>query len=247
MFNAVTINFDRSTHTLGNLIECLLFYDEVFLIVGMDELPILWSKFGINELEKLKDYGLSIFIAVNPVSCGNIPGFGEDIRTFTLVDYDMRQRVCDKAVGYFFGVEKLDAKQQQIANHYFDLSNSFRYSQNALNAVHEDIYSNFVHKKILQAQLEEIQYPLSMYDTKNKYEFRKVEKGFVFKTNILTGEIEERAKHLGYTDMYFRHQRLLMQMAMTYGIIEFAAEKSSTLCTSRSQSLIVSCKQESLL
>lgn len=247
MFHSITINFDEKTHTLGNVIECLLFYDEVNLIVGIEGMAKLWRAIGIDDLDKLCNYGLRIHILVDPVTCAELPGQGEDIWTFFLDRKDMRLRVFEKALGVVYATEQLDANQKRIATHYQELSKEYWHSPEAIKAVHDDIYYHSVHKKILQAQLEEIGSSISMFDAANQYEFRPVSKGFAFKTNMLCGELEEQAKQAGYADMFFKHQRFLMEMAEVYSLMDFAAEKDSTLFTSPSQSLMVSCKQRDIL
>lgn len=247
MFNSITIRFDNNTHTLGNIIECLLFYDEVNLIIGMNGLPVLWRAIGVDGLERLRDYGLHICAAVNTISCGEIPNLGEDIRTFILQGTDLRQRMCDNALLEFFETKHLDASQQAISNHYADMAEEFKFTQSTIDAVHEDIYNNFVHKKIIQAQLEEIGSPISMFDPANKYEFRKVSKGFVFHTNLLCGELDEQARKAGLKDICFRHNAFLMEMTEAYAAMDFAAHKNSTLCVSPAHSLILSCKQQDLI
>ena len=247
MFHSITINLDHTNHTFGNIVECLLFYDEVNLIVGIDGMAKLWRAIGPNDLQRLCDYGLHIYVLIDPITCAAIPGQGEDIWTFFLQNEDMRQRVFEKALKELYGTEQLGAEQKNIASRYRELSNEYRHSNKALAEVHEDIYKHFVHKKILQAQLEEIGSSMSMFDPANKYEFRPAKKGFVYRTNLLCGELEEQAKRAGYDDMYFRHQRFLMEMGEVYSLMYFAAEKESTLCTSSSQSLIMSCKQKDML
>lgn len=247
MFNTITINFDDKTHTLGNVVECLLFYDEVNLIVGIEGLAKLWRVIGVEDFDKLCNYGLRIFILIDPVTCADIPGHGEDIWTFFLDKKDMRQRVCEKALGVLHETEHLDTAQMRVATHYQELSEEYRHSPEAIKAVHDDIYYHFVHKKILQAQLEEIGSSVSMFDAANQYEFRPVSKGFAFKTNMLCGELEEQAKQAGYEGMFFKHQRFLMEMTEVYSLIYFAAEKDSSILTTPSQSLMASCKQKDLL
>ena len=247
MFHSITINFDYTNHTFGNIVECLLFYDEVNLIVGIDGMAKLWRAIEPNDFLKLRAYGLNIYVLIDPITCAVLPGQGEDIWTFFLQSEDMRQRVFEKALKELYGIEPLNAEQKSTASRYREISNEYRHSDKALAEVHEDIYKHFVHKKILQAQLEEIGSSVSMFDPTNKYEFRQAKKGFVYKTNILCGELEEQAKRAGFADMYFRHQRFLMEMGEVYSLMYFAAEKESTLCTSSSQSLIMSCKQKDML
>lgn len=248
MFNSITIKYDKQTHTLGNIVECLLFYDSVCLIIdNRTDLPTLWSKIGIEGLERLRDYGLHLFVATNMPGCGGLNGKSEDVYLMSAFSYSMRQRVCDVAVKEFYGVETLDAGQQKIANHYFDIFEEFTIPERVRDAVHDDIYTYYVHKEILQSQLREINSSISMFDPRNKYEFKRLDQGFVFDTNIRTGELEEQAHALGYHDMCFRHASLLNKMTSLYGVMELAAQKDSSLSVTPAESLIISCKQKSII
>lgn len=248
MFNSITIKYDKQSHTTGNIVECLLFYDSVCLIIDdRTDLPTLWTKIGIEGLERLRDYGLHLYVATNMPGCGKVNGKSEDVYLLSALSYSMRQRVCDISVKEFYGVEKLDADQQKIANHYYDILKEFTIPERVRDAVHDDIYTYFVHKEILQSQLREINSPISMFDPRNKYEFRRLDQGFIFDTNILTGELEEQAHALGYHDMCFRHASLLNKMTSLYGVMDLAAQIDSSLSVTPAESLIISCKQKSII
>lgn len=247
MFNSITINYDKVTHTLGQIIECLLFYDEVNLVIKQDCLPDLWQRIGFDGLDRLKEYGLVLYIATNTIACGKFPGYGEDVRYVYLYSADMHYRVCEKSLKTFCQTEKLDREQTKIVEHYVDITQEFEFSNNALVAVHEDIYEHFIHKEILQEQLRELNYPISMFDRVNKYEFRKLEKGFVFDTNMATGELELKVAQCGQPGFRFRHSGLLLNMVEVYELMDFSLQKNSVLYTSSAQSLIVSCKQRNVL
>lgn len=248
MFESVVIKYNKHYHTLGNIIECLLFYDNVNLIIDkVEDLPSLWARTGIDGLVRLKNYGLHLYMATSTIACGDITGKGEDVYYFKLTEESMRHRVCEKAVKDFYEIETLDSEKQKIVQLYHDASEDFSYSERARQAMHDDIYQHFVHKDILQAQLKEIESPLSMFDPHNKYEFRKVSNGFVFNTTLLTGELEEQARRKGYLDMRFKHATFLIKLTELYGVMDLAAEKNSALCVTPSESIIVSCKQKDIL
>lgn len=248
MFESIVVKYNKQCHTLGNIIECLLFYDEVNLIIDkIEDLPSLWSKIGIDGLIRLRNYGLHLYMATNTIGCGNITGRGEDIYYLNLCGESMRHRVCEKAVKDFYGTEMLDIEKQKIVQLYHDSSEDFTYSKEVRDSVHCDIYQNFLHKEILHAQLKEINSSISMFDSSRKYDFRQVDEGFVFNTNLLTGELEEEAKQQGYTDMRFKHAQFLIKLNEVYGVMELAAQKSSSLSVSPAESIIISCKQKDVL
>lgn len=247
MFNSITINYDKVTHTLGQIVECLLFYDEVNLIIKQDCLPDLWQHIGFEGLDRLREYGLVLYVATNAIACGKFPMCGEDVYYACLYSADMHYRVCEKSLKAFFETEKLDREQTKIVKHYVDITQEFEFSNNALAAVHEDIYEHFIHKEILQQQLREINSSISMFDRANKYEFRKLEKGFVFDTNMATGEMELKAAQCGQPSFRFRHKGLLLSMVEVYGLMDFSMQRNSVLYSSPAQSLIVSCKQRNVL
>jgi len=248
MFDSIVIKYNKRYHSLGNLIECMLFYDEVNLIIDkIEDLPSLWSQAGIDSLIRLKDYGLHLYMSTNTIGCGDITGKCEDIYYFHLDGESMRHRICEKAVKDFYGLEVLDNDKQMIVQQYYEESDDFTYSEEVRDAVHNDIYRHFLHKEILQAQLKEINSSISMYDPSQKYEYRQVSNGFIFDTNLRTGELEEKAKQQGYTDMRFKHAPFIIKLNEVYGIMELAAQKNSSLSVSPAESIIISCKQKSIL
>lgn len=247
MFHSITINYDRNTHTLGQIVECLLFYDEVNLIIKQGCLPDLWQCVGVDGLDRLREYGLVLYVATNAIGCSNIPGCGEDVYYTHLRNADMHYRVCEKSLKTFLATDKLDRGQTKKVEHYVEITQEFEFPDNALTAVREDIYEHSIHKEILQEQLREIDSPLSMFDRVNKYEFRKVERGFVFDTNMTTGELELNASRCGQSGFSFRHNKLLLSMVEVYGLMDFSLQRDSVLYTSPAQSLIVSCKQRNVL
>lgn len=248
MFESIVIKYNKHYHTLGNIIECLLFYDNVNLIVDkIEDLPSLWTRIGIDGLIRLKNYGLYLYMSTSTIGCGGITGKGEDVYYLQLSGESMRHRICEKAVKEFYETETLDSEKQKIVQLYHDASEDFSYSERARQAMHDDIYQHFVHKDILQAQLKEIGSPLSMFDPHNKYEFRKVSNGFVFNTTLLTGELEEQARRKGYVDMRFKHATFLIKLTELYGVMDLAADKNSALCVTPAESIIVSCKQKDIL
>ena len=248
MFNSITINYNEETHTFGNLVECLLFYDDVYLIISrVEDLPSLWSKIGVNGLVRLRDYGLHLVMSTNVFAYGSFFKNAEDIQLVTLANEDMLRRVCEKAVKSYYNNDLLNNEQRLIVEQYYKVSESFSYSNDVRSTLLNDVYKHFLHKEILQCQLKEIDSHISMFNPQNKYEFRPVANGFVFDTNMSIGILEEQAKQAGYIDMSFKHASLLLKMAEVYGNMEFAANKNSSLSVSPSESIIVSCKQKDIL
>lgn len=248
MFKSITINYTKEAHTLGNIVECLLFYDNVNLIISkIEDLPSLWSKIGTDGLIRFLQYGLHLFIPTHVFAFGDFLKKYENIHLVTLNNVEMLYRVCEKSVKEFYASDTLTEEQKQLVNKYYDISESFSYSDDVRTSVINDICHRFVHKDIIQFQLKEINSDISMFDPKYKYEFKTVADGFVFDTNLLNGELEESAKKNGYPDMCFKHSSLVLRMAEIYGTMEFAAKMDSSLSVSPAESIIVSCKQNDIL
>lgn len=248
MFNSITINYNEKTHTLGNIVECLLFYDDVYLIISsVDDLPSLWSKIGVDGLIRLREYGLHLFMSTNVAAHGSFFKNAEDIQFVSLANEDMLHRVCEKAVKQYYDNDLLNNEQRLIVEQYYRVSESFSYSSDTRSAVLNDVCNHFLHKEILQCQLKEIDSCISMFNPRNRYEFRQVANGFVFDTNMSIGILEEQTTRAGYIDMSFKHVSLLLKMTEVYGIMEFAAKMNSSLSVSPTESIIVSCKQKDIL
>ena len=248
MFNAITLNFDKNTHSFGNIVESLLFYDKVYLIISeRTDLPLLWSKIGVDGLDRLKAYGLQIIMSSNIFAYGKLPvDGGEGLHRISLNGESLRHRILVKAALDFYNVQILNKEQEMLVQHYMDISAEYTYTKRIEDAVRDDIYQHFVHKEILQAQLKEINSPLSMYDPKNKYEFTHTINGCEHDINLATNELEEQAYQAGFPDMRFRLETFLIKIAEMYGVMEFAANNESSLSVSPAESLIVSCKQQDI-
>lgn len=246
MLQSLIIDFEPQCHTEGDLIESLLYYDEVHLIVSMEGLEYLWRVIGIDMLEHLKEYGLKLHIATNHIGFADFPNWGEDVQFFYLQNQNTQERIIEKSIRNLCKentFQKIDYNYWK--NYYIDNSVVFEYSDMALSGLHEDVYKNDIHKKILQAQLEELGIQISMF--RNKYEFRPIKnKGFVFKTNLQTGELELMAKEKN-TDFVFKHGNLLLKMAKIYGLMLYSAELNSSIYTTPCQSLMISCKQRDII
>ena len=129
MFESIVVKYHKQYHSFGNIVECLLFYDEVNLIIDkIEDLPSLWSKIGIDGLIRLKNYGLHLFMSTSTIGCGDITGKGEDVYYFHLSEESMRHRICEKAVKDFYGTETLGPNKQKIVQLYHDASEDFSYS-----------------------------------------------------------------------------------------------------------------------
>ena len=248
MFNSITINYNDKTHTLGNLVECLLYYNDVYLIISkVEDLPSLWSKIGVDGLIRLREYGLHLFMSTNVAAYGSFFKNAEDIQFVSLANEDMLHRVCEKAVKQYYDNDLLNNEQRLIVEQYYKVSESFSYSSDTRSAVLNDVCNHYLHKEILQCQLKEIDSCISMFNPRIRYEFRPVANGFVFDTNMSIGILEEQTKRAGYIDMSFKHASLLLKMTEVYGIMEFAAKMNSSLSVSPTESIIVSCKQKDIL
>lgn len=228
--------------------ESLLFYDKVYLIISeRTDLPLLWSKIGVDGLDRLKAYGLQIIMSSNIFAYGKLPvDGGEGLHRISLNGESLRHRILVKAALDFYNVQILNKEQEMLVQHYMDISAEYTYTKRIEDAVRDDIYQHFVHKEILQAQLKEINSPLSMYDPKNKYEFTHTINGCEHDINLATNELEEQAYQAGFPDMRFRLETFLIKIAEMYGVMEFAANNESSLSVSPAESLIVSCKQQDI-
>lgn len=244
MLQSLIIDFEPQCHTEGDLIESLLYYDEVHLIASMEGLEYLWRVIGVDMLEHLKEYGLKLHIATNQIGFADFPNWGEDVQFFHL--QNIQERIIEKSICNFYKERNSQKTNCDYwKNYYIDNSEVFEYSDIALSGLHDDIYQNDIHKKILQAQCEELGIQISIF--KNKYEFHHIKnKGFVFKTNLQTGELELMAKEK-HTDFVFKHSNLLLKMAKIYGLMHFAAELNSSIYTTPCQSLMISCKQRDII
>lgn len=247
MFESITIKYNPQEHTLGQIAEALVFYDDVYLILGIQATEEILRNIDVEILKVLCSFGLHLCISTNEVTYLPIPGRGETPAMVHLKNGDLRRRTVERALLQKEHLEILTDQLQYFVDDIVGTTEPFEYNCQVKDAVIEDVINKHLHKTIIQHELEEIDSEYSLLDKHAKYEFRQLENGNLafLGTSLSTGELEEQSRAKG--SFVFRHENLLREMAHVYALMDFSAERNSTLLTSQVQSIIMSCKAKDML
>ena len=111
MFDSITIHYIPKQHSIGKLAECLLFYDEVNIILRPNSLAHLLQNIGINELDDLRAFGLKIYIATDYFAAMPI-GSGTRIMLLQTPHTDMHYRMIEMAMKEYFQTDVIAGKAE---------------------------------------------------------------------------------------------------------------------------------------
>ena len=146
MFDSITIHYIPKQHSIGKLAECLLFYDEVNIILRPNSLAHLLQNIGINELDDLRAFGLKIYIATDYFAAMPI-GSGTRIMLLQTPHTDMHYRMIEMAMKEYFQTDVIAGKVRRRIIRYKDITQAFNFPKEALaELTNSTLYCNFYKK-----------------------------------------------------------------------------------------------------
>lgn len=248
MFNSIIIQFHPQQHTIGKLAECLLFYDEVNLLLHSKSLSFLLENIGIDELDELRNFGLNIFITTDYFGAVEM-GQGSNISLLGLKNGDMHYRMIETAMKEFYNADKIFGRIRRRVVHYKDITQSYQPNPQALEELYNVILHSNFHKKVLYKELEKIGLENLYLNNKIEYSFiTDSNNSYILKTNLNIEKLNRFIKAQGLeSEFNFSQNSFLLTMVRAFSEMMIAAEKKSDLLTLASSSLIISNKIDDII
>ena len=247
MFDSITIHYIPKQHSIGKLAECLLFYDEVNIILRPNSLAHLLQNIGINELDDLRAFGLKIYIATDYFAAMPI-GSGTRIMLLQTPHTDMHYRMIEMAMKEYFQTDVIAGKVRRRIIRYKDITQAFNFPKEALaELTNSTLYCNF-YKKVLYKEFDELGIEELYLSNSIEYTFENSNNCYLLKSNLNINELNALAKRKGLEyEFNFSQQGFLLSLVSAFSDMIIAANKNSDLLTSTSCSLILSQKLSDII
>ena len=247
MFDSITIHYIPKQHSIGKLAECLLFYDEVNIILRPNSLAHLLQNIGINELDDLRAFGLKIYIATDYFAAMPI-GSGTRIMLLQTPHTDMHYRMIEMAMKEYFQTDVIAGKVRRRIIRYKDITQAFNFPKEALaELTNSTLYCNF-YKKVLYKEFDELGIEELYLSNSIDYTFENSNNCYLLKSNLNINELNALAKRKGLEyEFNFSQQGFLLSLVSAFSDMIIAANKNSDLLTSTSCSLILSQKLSDII
>lgn len=242
MFDSITIHYIPKQHSIGKLAECLLFYDEVNVILRPNSLAHLLQNIGINELDDLRAFGLNIYIATDYFAAMPI-GSGTRIMLLQTPHADMHYRMIETAMKEYFQTDVITGKVRRRIIRYKDITQAFHFPKEALSELTNSTLNSNFYKKILFKEFDELGIEDLYLSNPIEYTFENYNNSYLLKSNLNINKLNELAKRKGLEyEFNFTQQGYLLSLVDAFSEMIIAANNKSDLLTSISSSLIISQK-----
>ena len=243
MFDSITIKQRSSDLSIGKLAECLLFYDNVNLIVGREHLVKLLRECGINEIDELTQRGLNLYFETEYFVDMKMPN-GSNISQIALGNGDMHYRIIYNAMEEFYENSVSLGKLRRKVVKFKNISKQYMPDPDVLRELNFLSFNNNFPMKVLKKFLTE----MGIGDVNNLiFEYKDQGDGiYALYTNLNTDFLTNLSKLQGINSN-FEPGQFLLSIASALAAIRFAAEKKSHIYTNLSRSLIISEKVRDLI
>ena len=246
MFNTINIHFHSQQHTVGQLAECLLFYDQVNLVTSIDDMAKLITTIGFDELVELSHFGLRII--TTDLTLGILPfpdlhnPYEVRVSPLLLENEDLTHRYLSKSINAALHVS--GAELESHISKLRELTTLYTLSKEITNQIHQEALSPFA-ALLLYKELESKGAGHLLLDGTLQYKFSGNEESLKLETNMSDSFVAKEIERLQVKQI-LDHNRFLLNLATSMVFLHQSACFDGEMMTSTSEERTIALKLNSL-
>lgn len=246
MFNTINIHFYSQQHTVGQLAECLLFYDQVNLVTSIDDMAKLITTIGFDELVELSHFGLRII--TTDLTLGILPfpdlhnPYEVRVSPLLLENEDLTHRYLSKSINAALHVS--GAELESHISKLRELTTLYPLSKEITNQIHQEALSPFA-AQLLYKELESKGAGHLLLDGTLQYKFSGDEESLKLETNISDSFVAKEIERLQVKQI-LDHNSFLLNLATSMVFLHQSAYFDGEMMTSTSEERTIALKLNSL-
>lgn len=246
MFNTINIHFHSQQHTVGQLAECLLFYDQVNLVTSINDMAKLITTIGFDELVDLSHFGLRII--TTDFALGILPfpdlhnPYEVRVSPLLLENEDLTHRYLSKSIN-----AALHVSGAELESHILKLrklTTLYTLSKEITNQIHQEALSPFA-AQLLYKELESKGAGHLLLDGTLQYKFSGNEESLKLETNMSDSFVAKEIERLQVKQI-LDHNRFLLNLATSMVFLHQSACFDGEMMTSTSEERTIALKLNSL-
>ena len=246
MFNTINIHFHSQQHTVGQLAECLLFYDQVNLVTSIDDMAKLITTIGFDELVELSHFGLRII--TTDLTLGILPfpdlhnPYEVRVSPLLLENEDLTHRYLSKSINAALHVS--GAELESHISKLRELTTLYTLSKEITNQIHQEALSPFA-AQLLYKELESKGAGHLLLDGTLQYKFSGNEESLKLETNMSDSFVAKEIERLQVKQI-LDHNSFLLNLATSMVFLHQSACFDGEMMTSTSEERTIALKLNSL-
>ena len=246
MFNTINIHFHSQQHTVGQLAECLLFYDQVNLVTSINDMAKLITTIGFDELVDLSHFGLRII--TTDFALGILPfpdlhnPYEVRVSPLLLENEDLTHRYLSKSINAALHVS--GAELESHISKLRELTTLYTLSKEITNQIHQEALSPFA-AQLLYKELESKGAGHLLLDGTLQYKFSGNEESLKLETNMSDSFVAKEIERLQVKQI-LDHNRFLLNLATSMVFLHQSACFDGEMMTSKSEERTIALKLNSL-
>ena len=246
MFNTINIHFHSQQHTVGQLAECLLFYDQVNLVISINDMAKLITTIGFDELVDLSHFGLRII--TTDFALGILPfpdlhnPYEVRVSPLLLENEDLTHRYLSKSINAALHVSGAELESHILKLR--ELTTLYTLSKEITNQIHQEALSPFA-AQLLYKELESKGAGHLLLDGTLQYKFSGNEESLKLETNMSDSFVAKEIERLQVKQI-LDHNRFLLNLATSMVFLHQSAYFDGEMMTSTSEERTIALKLNSL-